>query len=258
MSRRTVLLVCVLGAVTLGLSTGSGPRAVGSGSLTTEAASPVGCPAGRVRTVALASSSAPAGAGVWASAAGHLMRVDGPAVTVPEGAADVMVRHVVSLPGVGTAFVEDGPGIDTVVLATGAGILRLPQRAEAANPALSPTGDLAWSVGSEIRVRDAGSGRIDRFPLPVEGGRAFSPVFEGGGALDVVVASPPTRAVPEDERLNQVWRVSPGGTWRRITSFHADDDRWTAVRTPVAAPEGGIEFIVVRGTGSATVEPRFC
>jgi hypothetical protein len=164
---------------------------------------------------------------------------------------------VVSLRGVGTAFVEDGPGVDTVVLATEDGIVRIPQRAEAVNPALSPAGDLAWSVGSEIRVRDARSGRIDRLPVPVRGAQAFSPVFVGKGALDVVLSSPPTRAVPEEERLNDVWRVSPDGTWRRGTSFEADDDRWTAVRTPVAAPEGGVEFVLVRGRGSATRDPRF-
>jgi hypothetical protein len=164
---------------------------------------------------------------------------------------------VVSLPGVGTAFVEDGRGGDTVVLATEYEIVRIPQPAEAVNPALSPEGDLAWSVGSEIRVRDARSGRIDRLPVPMRGARAFSPVFVGEGVLDVVLSSPSTSAVPEDERLNDVWRVSPQGTWRRGTSFEADDDRWTAVRTPVAAPEGGIEFVVIHGRGSATRDPRF-
>ncbi len=259
MSRRAVFVVCVLGAATLGLATGSGPSAAGSASVASRTPSSPGCATGAARTVPLGSSSAPAGAGVWAAAAGRLVRADGstPGVATSEGAAGVMVRHVVSLRGVGTAFVEDGRGTDTVVLATEAGILRLPQRGEAVNPALSPAGDLAWSVGSEVRVRDARSGGIDRLPVPVRGARAFSPVFVGGGALDVVLSSAPTRAVPEDERLNQIWRVSPRGTWRRATSFHADDDRWTVVRTPVAAPEGGIEFVLVRGRGSATRDPRF-
>jgi hypothetical protein len=246
--------MCVLGAVMLGLATGSGSSAARSGSMTRVQPSDE-CPAGRARTVPLASSPASTGAGPWVAIAGRLVRVDGSAVVVPR-AADVMVRHVVSLRDVGTAFVEDGWGVDTVVLATEAGVVRIPQR-EAVNPALSPGGDVAWSAGTEIRVRDAGSGRVERFPVPVEGARAFSPVFAGGGALDVVLSSPSTRGVPEDERLNQVWRVSARGGWHRITSFRADDDRWTAVRTPVAAPEGGIEFVLVRGRGSATRAPRF-
>jgi hypothetical protein len=259
MSRRMVFVVCVLGAATLGFSAGSGPSAAGSESEMGATPQDVGCPMGRARTVPMVSSSAPDGVGTWVAIAGRLVRVGGSATAVAGtgGAEDAMVRHVVSLHGIGTAFVEDGPDVDTVVLVTNDGIVQLPQRAEAVNPALSSAGDLAWSVGSEIRVRDARSGRIARLPVPVRGAQAFSPVFVGGGALDVVLSSPPTRAVPEDERLNDVWRVSPEGTWRRATSFNADDDRWTAVRTPVEAPEGGIEFVLVRGRGSATGDPRF-
>lgn len=255
MSRR-VFVVCVLGAVTLGLARGSGPSVAAPGPATER--TQVGCPTDRAQTVAIGSSSAPAGVGLWAAAAGRLVRVDGPSPSIAGSGApgDVMVRHVVSVDGVGTAFVEDGPGADTVVLATEAGIVRLPQRGEAVHPALSPAGDLAWSVGSEIRVRDAGSGRIDRLPVPV-GAQAFSPVFVEGGGLDAVLSSLPTGAVPEDERLNDVWHVSTDGAWRRVTSFSADDDRWTAIRTPVAAPEGGVDFVLVRGRGSVTREPRF-
>lgn len=252
MSRRTVFAICVIGAVTLGLATGFGPSAAGSGT----ASPPTGCPTLRARTVSLASS---AGTGVWVAAAGRLVRVDGTAPSRAEagGADEAVVRHVASVDGVGTAFVEDGRGADTVVLATRDGVVRLPQHTEALNPALSPSGDLAWSIGSQIRVRDGETGAFDRLPVPVEGASAFSPVFVEGGALDVVLSSPPTSAVPEDEWRNEIWRVSGRGTWRRATDFHAADDRWTAVRTPVAAPEGGIEFILVRGRGSATREPRF-
>jgi hypothetical protein len=107
-----------------------------------------------------------------------------------------------------------------------------------------------------VRVRDAASGRIARYPVPHEGASAYSPVFAGSG-LVVAVSAPPTRAVPEDERLDDLWRVSPDGRWTRLTSFAADADRWTAVRTPVASPGGGVDFVLIRGQGSATVEPRF-
>jgi hypothetical protein len=171
-------------------------------------------------------------------------------------AAGTVVRHVVSVRGVGTAFVEDGAGTDTVVLATEAGTVRIPQDAEAVNPALSPAGDLAWSVGTAVRVRDADSGRIVGYPVPRPGALAFSPVFEGHG-LVVALSAPPTGAVPEDERLDDLWGISSGGRWTRLTSFTADDDRWTAVRTPIASPGGGVDFVVVRGRGSATAEPSF-
>jgi hypothetical protein len=250
MYRRTLVAISVAGAVTLGLATGPGPSVAGSAM--GRASSPGGCPTG-APAVPPASS---ADAGVWVAAHGRLVSPDGSAPRLV-GGADQVVRHVVSVEGVGTAFIEDGRGADTVVVATAEGVVRLPQRAEALNPALSPSGDLAWSVGSQIRVRDADTGRIERLPVPAGGADAFSPVFVGGGALDVVMSAPPTPAVPEDEWRNEIWRVSPDRTWRRLTNFHAGDDRWTAVRTPVAAPEGGIEFILVRGRGSQTREPRF-
>lgn len=257
MSRGIVFGVCVFGAVTLGLASGSGPPVAGAEPATVRASSSLGCPRVPARTATFESSPAE-GTGLWVAASGRLVGVEGSSPgEVGSAGADAVVRHVVSMPGVGTAFVEDRPGADTVVLATQAGVVRLPQRGEAVNPALSPAGDLAWSLGSEVRVREARSGRIDRLPVPLQGARAFSPVFVGDGELDVVLSSPPTPAVPEDERLNNIWNVSLEGMWRRVTSFQADDDRWTAVRTPVAAPGGGIEFVLVRGRGSATREPRF-
>lgn len=253
MDRRRVFAVLAAGAVALGLPTGFGPPAAGSGT----ASSRLGCPTAVAPAV---SRPAPAGgAGVWVAAAGRVVRPDGWAsLAAPVGPAAVVDRHVVTVEGVATAFVEDRRGADTLVLATRDGVVRLPQRVEATNPALSASGDLAWSIGSEIRVRDGATGRIRRLPVPVDGARGFAPVFVGDhGALDVVLSSPPTPAVPQDEWLNQIWRVSAHGTWHRTTDFHADDDRWTAIRTPVAAPEGGVEFILVRGRGSTTAEPRF-
>ena len=44
----------------------------------------------------------------------------------------------------------------------------------------------------------------------------------------------PTRAVPEDEWSNDLWRYRASrGRWVRLTSFPAGADRWTAIRTPV-------------------------
>ena len=260
MLRRVVFVLGIVGASALGMAGSSGSSVAGSGSLPGEASTAVGCPASRAREVTLRTPETSTGEDVWAAAGGRLVRVSSsePLVAGRSGQTGVVVRHVVGVEGVGTAFVEDGAGVDAVVLTTDTGVVRIPQRAEAVNPALSAEGDLAWSVGSQIRLRDARTERITRLPAPVKGAQVFSPVFVAGGALAVVVSSPPTGAVPEDERLNDIWRVSlEGGQWSRLTKYHAGDDRWTAIRTPVPAPEGGIEFVLVRGRGSATREPRF-
>jgi hypothetical protein len=256
---KIVSTLVVLGAVALGSASGTGsPATVPTGP--DPVAFPMGCPDRAGDRVVLGTSSSAAGDGIWVAASGDLERLSGDGaleVTDDRAVAASSVRHVASVPGVGLAFVEDGAGTDTVVMDTAAGVVRIPQREEAVNPALSPRGDLVWSVGTQIRIRRAASGGIRRLPVPVPGSLAFSPVFVPGGDLVVALAHPPTAAVPEDERLDDLWRVTPDGRWRRLTSFTAGADRWTAVRTPVAAPGGGVDFVLVRGRGSATREPRF-
>lgn len=259
MPRRTMFVLAVLGAVALGTASGAGqlPTVAPVGDPGTILP---GCPDRAAGSVVLGASAASSGRGIWVAAGGDLARLgsDGePAVADARAVVGTSVRHIASVPGVGTAFVEDGAGTDTVVLETEAGSVRIPQGAEAVNPSLSARGDLAWSVGTQIRIRRARSGAIRRLPLPVHDALAFSPVFVPDGDLVVAVAHPPTRAVPEDERLDDLWRVTPRGRWRRLTSFAADDDRWTAVRTPVPAPGGGVDFVLIRGRASATREPRF-
>jgi hypothetical protein len=258
MMRRLVFLLGVVAATALGSTAGPGltahrPRPAAASLL------PTGCPRVLGPVAELRSSGASAGSGIWAAAGGRLVRADGaPAATAadPRAPADTVVRHVTSVEGVGTAFVEDGAGTDTVVLATQAGTVRIVQHAEAVNPALSAAGDLAWSVGTAVRVRDAASGRIVSYGVPRRGALAFSPIFAGRG-LVVAVSAPPTESVPEDERLDELWRISHGGRWTRLTSFAAGEDRWTAVRTPTASPGGGVDFVTIRGRGSATVEPTY-
>jgi hypothetical protein len=251
--------LAVLGALALGSASGTGsPAMVPAGP--DPVALPTGCPDRAGDRVVLGTSSSSPGDGIWVAASGDLERLGGDetlAVTDDRAVAASSVRHVASVPGVGLAFVEDGDGTDTVVMDTAAGVVRIPQRAEAVNPSLSPRGDLVWSVGTQIRIRRAASGSIRRLPVPVPGSLAFSPVFVPGGDLVVALARPPTAAVPEDERLDDLWRVTSDGRWRRLTSFTAGADRWTAVRTPVATPGRGVDFVLVRGRASATREPRF-
>jgi hypothetical protein len=253
-----MFLLGVVGATALGATAGPGLPAHRPARPAEASLLPTGCPRVLGSPAGLRSSEASAGSGTWGAAGGRLMRVDpaaAPAVD-PLMPADAVVRHVTSVEGVGTAFVEDGAGTDTVVLTTQAGTIRIVQHAEAVNPAVSPEGDLAWSVGTAVRVRDAASGRIAGYPVPQRGARAFSPIFVGRG-LVVAVSAPPTAAVPEDERLDDLWRLSPEGRWTPLTSFAAGRDRWTAIRTPVVSTDGGVDFVTIRGLGSATVEPSF-
>ena len=222
MIRRLVFLLGVVGAAALGAASGPG-RPADRAAPAPASLLPTGCP-----QVAGAPRAARIVAGLRGRRASGRRRAggsrgwttrSGATATDPRAAAGTVVRHVVSVRGVGTAFVEDGAGTDTVVLATEAGTVRIPQDAEAVNPSLSPAGDLAWSVGTAVRVRDADSGRIVGYPVPRPGALAFSPVFAGHG-LVVAVSAPPTVAVPEDDRLDDLWSISSGGRWTRLTSLH--------------------------------------
>ena len=169
-----------------------------------------------------------------------------------------MVRQVASAPGFGTAYVVDRRGADTVVALTPRGTLTIPQPGEAMHPTWSSSGDLAWSVGTALRVRAADGGAIRRIATPVPGARLFSPVFRSRGSIVAVLSSPPSVAVPEDERLNNLWRYDlTTGRWHRVTRFTAGSDRWTAIRTPMRRGDGSLEFVRIRGRGSATHEPKF-
>ena len=169
-----------------------------------------------------------------------------------------MVRHVATAPGIGTAYIVDRRGADTVVALTPQGILTFPQTGEATHPTWSSRGDLAWSVGAGLRVRGAEGGAVRRIPTPVPGGRLFSPVFRSPRSIVAVLSSPPSAAVPEDERLNNLWRYDlPTRRWHQVTGFIAGSDRWTAIRTPLRREDGSLEFVRIQGRGSATHEPSF-
>ena len=100
-------------------------------------------------------------------------------------------------------------------------------------------------------------GAIRSVPGPVPDATIVAPVFDGPDVVAVVSAAP-TRAVPEDEWSNDLWRYrSDRKRWVRLTAFSAGADRWTAIRTPFATPDGSIEFVVVRGRASQTRMPHF-
>jgi len=177
------------------------------------------------------------------------------APTVAEVSGPSMLRQVASAPA-GTAVVRDLPGPDEIVLTTSGGSEAIPQRGEVSHPSWGPEGSLAWGVDDRLALRSP-TGSVRSIAGPRPGGILVAPVFEGTDVV-AVVSAPPTRAVPEDDWSNDLWRYrTSSGRWVRLTSFPADADRWTAIRTPVAMPDGSIEFVVIRGRASVAGMPRF-
>jgi hypothetical protein len=180
------------------------------------------------------------------------------ATTVPSTGEGV-IRYASSRHGIGTAFVLDRRGADAVVVVTEGGTVRLTQPGEAANPSWSADGRLVWSLGSRLRVWSSTTSSTFDIQAPPDSLGVFSPVFVAPDAIVAVVAEPEpgfTRA--EDEGLDNLWRYDLATRrWDRLTSFKARGDRWVALRTPVVRDDGSLEFIRVRGRGSATGTPSF-
>jgi hypothetical protein len=209
----------------------------------------VGWAAGRGSEPAVASNPCPAGI-----SAIHQGRLVGTSTAVPTASAagPVVLRQVAS-GAAGTAYVQDRAGADAVVLSTPTGVRVLPQHGEAYHPTWSPSGAVAWGVDDRLVVRSRTGWRVIAGPQPR--GIVFAPLFAGRGIVAAVSAAP-TTAVPEDGWSDDLWRYR-AGRWHRITAFPAGADRWTAIRTPTLAPDGSVEFVVIRGRGSANGLPRF-
>jgi hypothetical protein len=178
-------------------------------------------------------------------------------LTPPEHGAG-MIRHVSLRPGVGTTYVRDRAGGDVVVAQTPDGVRRFRANGEALNPSFSATGDIVWAQGAGLRIVAARSDAIGRIAGPVRLGLTFSPRFDGDGTIVAGIVSPPTEAVPGDERLSNLWRYDFGSKrWTEVTRFSAGADQWSVVRTPFVAPDGSMEFVRVHGRASVDREPTF-
>ena len=213
MISRLVFLLGVMGATALGAASGPG-QPVDRAAPAPASLLPTGCPQVLGRSAPLRSSPASAGSGIWAAAGGRLAGVDDPSGATAadaRAAAGTVVRHVVSVGGIGSAFVEDGTGTDTVVLATQPGTGADPQDAEAVNPSLSPA---ATSRGRCAR-RYGPVTRTGPDPRVSGPSRRRARLLAGlrGTATHRGRSSPPTGAVPEDDRLDDLWRISSGGRW---------------------------------------------
>jgi hypothetical protein len=178
-------------------------------------------------------------------------------LTPPEHGAG-MIRHVSLRPGVGTTYVRDRAGGDVVVAQTPDGVRRFRANGEALNPSFSATGDVVWAQGAGLRIVAAYSDTIGRIAGPVRQGLTFSPRFDGDGTIVAGIVSPPTEAVPDDERLSNLWRYDVGShRWTEVTRFSAGADKWSVVRTPFVSPDGSVEFVRVHGRASADRQPTF-
>jgi hypothetical protein len=205
-----------------------------------------------------ASRALETGRDLFAVAHGQIIAIGAGGAIADRAAGDgATLRHVAAAPGLGTAYVIDRAGGDRVVIATPRGTRVVREPGDATHPTWSPMGDLAWGTGAGVAVLDHRSGRISRIAGPVRGGTVFSPVFASASRLVAVVASPPTPTAPHGARLDNLWvtRVA-APAWHRLTDFHAGDDRWVTVRTPISF-DGGVYFVRIEGRASATRQPRF-
>jgi hypothetical protein len=195
-----------------------------------------------------------------AAVSGSLRAVDADsaAVEAPGPAAGV-VRDVASREGSGTAFVRDMMGPDTIVIATPAGTVELPQQGEASDPAWSDGGRLVWSTDGSLRLWSAHGGPSARIIRPPSGAvGVFGPAFSGDREITAVASEAVADVPTEDELLNDLWTYDlRDREWRKITSFTADRDRWVAIRTLVATPRGALEFVRILGRASLTTPPSF-
>jgi hypothetical protein len=247
MVRRLVLIAALLLGVASGQLASSPPLLGDAG----------GC-RGPGTARATASSAAPSrGRGLAAVHRGRLVVVtdtgDRRAFRGPPG----VLRHAASRPGVGTAFVNDLPGPDVLVVMRPTAVTTIHGRGELTHPAWSATGDLAWTVDlSELELWSPRT-RVTRTARPPRGASAiFSPVFTSPGELVAIVGE--RLGDIHDDALNNLWRYDVRQrTWSRLTRFEADADRWSVLRTPVVGPDGAVLFVRVRGRATATEQPSF-
>ena len=175
-------------------------------------------------------------------------------------AADGMLRHVATEPGSGTAFVEDNAGADRVVIVDQDGVEKVAASGEVTHPSWSTAGSLVWAEDmSTLQLLGSDSSRARSIARPRGTSAVFSPIFTDARSL-VSVAQEPVAALPtgEDDALNNLWRFDlRSSRWQQLTNFKAHGTRWSLIRTPVAAPDGGILFVRVTGDANATKQPAF-
>jgi hypothetical protein len=266
MVRRTVIVMAAVMSAFAGLAAGGPGRS--ATAPTVRSIRPQGCPA--LPAFAKGAPGLAAGRGVWAASRGTLGSVGAGRTVSPRTLASlasggvaatssgsVVIKHVASRPGVGTAFVVDRAGADATVALTPDGPRTFAAAGEASHPALSRGGSIAWSEGSAIAIHRRGSGATVRLAAPIEGATVFAPMFVTERRLVAVVSRPSAADPHAGERVSDLW-TSPvvGARWRALTRFRTTGDRWAVIRTPIRVGRG-IEFVRVSARASATGEPTF-
>lgn len=169
-----------------------------------------------------------------------------------------VARHASTNPRFGTVFVDDRDGGDALVVGTVGGQLVLPQQGDVFHPVWSPLGDLAWSSGTSIHIRDRAAGRTATLQAPSSAVSITYPLFVGATRLVASVEEPVEGLSSEFEGLNNLWSVDlQSGRWKKLTFFTATAERWSVIRTPILADRGQLLFVRVHGYASRTRPPTF-
>ena len=173
-------------------------------------------------------------------------------------ALEGVVRHASADPLFGVAYVDDREGGDALVIEAGDGTSVLLQDDEVLHPSWSPSGDLVWSTGTELRLLDRSTRSTVGLSAPQGTVSVAYPVFVGTSSLVAVAEEPIRRVSAEFESLNNLWRLDlRSRTWQQVTSFRATRDRWSVIRTPIVDAAGDVLFVRVQGEASRTRGPRF-
>jgi len=169
------------------------------------------------------------------------------------------VRHVVDRPGVGTAYVVDREGSDTLSVTIHDVTRTAPTEGEVTNPAISESGTVAWAEDqSSIKLWNPRTDELSTLNRPEATSAVFSPAFLSNSKIAAVGQQPVAGVPGEDDGLNNLFEIGlEGGVWKPLTSFAATTTDWTAVRTPVVTSKGEVLFVRVHGDSQATEQPDF-
>ena len=200
-----------------------------------------------------------AGMGSWLIAPSQDATPPRSAPIVGQQISDGIVRQVIELAEGGTAVLKDRAGADELTVEIDGAEIAAPTSGEVTNPTLSPAGKLAWAEDHErIKVWNPRTNELTSLNRPPGTTAVFSPAFTAEDTI-ASVAQQPVAGVPgEDDGLNNLFEVDiEEGRWTALTDFDATLTDWTALRTPVATPEGDLLFVRVGGDSTATSPPVF-
>lgn len=242
------LVACLLGGAGFGL--------MRAGS------SAVGCGAEPVVGIAGMNSAVAEGRGIAAVSGDKIVTLDGVgnrSVYSPANAGNGVLRHIVSAPGVGTAYVNDKMGTDTLITVGPQGVSEISASGEVTHPTLSASGGLVWAEDFQaLKMSSPGSQSEKTIARPQGSTAVFSPVFTGPNELIAVVQEPVDGYIGEDDSLNNLFRYDiRSDTWTRLTAFQATAENWSVLRTPVLARDGSVFFVRLRGVASKPRAPSF-